>query len=101
MRVIPTKGKATMFDSFIHCPVQVSPNAIIIETMKIKLNDKEIEIFHAITLEELLLKEINISYEKKGIAVAVNDSIIPKNEWKNYPIKENDEILIIIAAQGG
>lgn len=69
--------------------------------MKIKLNDKEIEIFHAITLEELLLKEINISYEKKGIAVAVNDSIIPKNEWKNYPIKENDEILIIIAAQGG
>lgn len=69
--------------------------------MKIKLNDKELEISHSITLEELLLKEINISYEKKGIAVAVNDSIIPKNEWKNYPIKENDEILIIIAAQGG
>lgn len=69
--------------------------------MKIKLNDKELEISHSITLEELLLKEINLSPDKKGVAVAVNDNIIPKNDWKNYPIKENDEILIIIAAQGG
>ncbi|GAB4449501.1 MAG: sulfur carrier protein ThiS [Bacteroidia bacterium] len=69
--------------------------------MKIKLNDKELEISHSITLEELLLKEINLSPDKKGVAVAVNDNIIPKNDWKNLKINDNDEILVIIAAQGG
>ncbi len=69
--------------------------------MKIKLNDKELEISHSITLEELLLKEINLSSDKKGVAVAVNDNIIPKNDWKNLKINDKDEILVIIAAQGG
>ncbi|MEW6772801.1 MAG: sulfur carrier protein ThiS [Bacteroidota bacterium] len=69
--------------------------------MKIKLNDKELEISHSITLEELLLKEINLSPDKKGVAVAVNDNIIPKNDWKNLKINDKDEILVIIAAQGG
>ncbi|MCL5029479.1 MAG: sulfur carrier protein ThiS [Bacteroidetes bacterium] len=37
----------------------------------------------------------------QGIAVAINNIVIPKAEWDNYPIKDDDKIIIIKAAQGG
>lgn len=40
-------------------------------------------------------------YDKKGIAVALNQSVIPKSEWEQTSIKENDNILVITATQGG
>lgn len=39
--------------------------------------------------------------EKKGIALAVNNEVIPKNEWSQFALQENDNVLIITAAQGG
>jgi sulfur carrier protein len=39
--------------------------------------------------------------KQKGVAVAVNDNVIPKLNWENYIIKSNDNILIIKATQGG
>ena len=33
--------------------------------------------------------------EKKGITVAVNNTIIRKNEWDEYMLQEADNILII------
>ena len=37
----------------------------------------------------------------QGVAVAINNIVIPKAEWGNYPIKDDDKIIIIKAAQGG
>lgn len=37
----------------------------------------------------------------KGLAVAVNDNVIPKITWSAYQVKENDTITIIRATQGG
>jgi sulfur carrier protein len=37
----------------------------------------------------------------KGYAVAVNDAVIPKSEWSRYALKDNDNILLIKATQGG
>lgn len=37
----------------------------------------------------------------QGIAVAINNIVIPKAEWDNYLIKDDDKIIIIKAAQGG
>jgi len=37
----------------------------------------------------------------KGIAVAVNQRIIPKQNWEITSLKENDNVLIIKATQGG
>jgi len=39
--------------------------------------------------------------KQKGVAVAVNDNVIPKLNWENHIIKSNDHILIIKATQGG
>ncbi len=38
---------------------------------------------------------------QKGIAVAVNNAVIPKAEWQNKILNENDKITIIRATQGG
>lgn len=39
--------------------------------------------------------------DKKGIAVAVNNSVVPKAEWNTYEVKSADKITIIRATQGG
>ena len=39
--------------------------------------------------------------KQNGIAIAVNENVIPKKEWTNYLLKEHDKILIIKATQGG
>lgn len=47
-----------------------------------------------------LLSELGL-LNKKGIAVAVNDSIVRKTNWMEFQLSENDTILIITAAAGG
>jgi len=47
-----------------------------------------------------LLDEL-IPDKQKGIALAVNSSIVPKTNWKTYLLKEKDDVLIIRATQGG
>ncbi len=37
----------------------------------------------------------------KGIAVAVNENIIPKNEWDKVVLQQKDQVLVIKATQGG
>lgn len=48
-----------------------------------------------------LVLEKNGIISQKGIAVAVNNSVIPKAEWQNKTLNENDKITIIKATQGG
>lgn len=38
---------------------------------------------------------------KTGIAVALNQQIIPRSEWEEKQIVENDALTIITATQGG
>ncbi len=37
----------------------------------------------------------------KGVAIAVNNRVIPQSEWETIRLKEQDDILIITATQGG
>jgi sulfur carrier protein len=39
--------------------------------------------------------------EIKGVAVALNSSVISKNEWQAKNLIQGDRILIIRATQGG
>ncbi|HXB40875.1 MAG TPA: sulfur carrier protein ThiS [Bacteroidia bacterium] len=45
--------------------------------------------------------EQNGIQNQKGIAVAVNNEVIPKAEWLSKILDENDKITIIKATQGG
>lgn len=39
--------------------------------------------------------------ESKGIAIAVNNKVVPKTNWNTFQLNENDTITIIRATQGG
>jgi len=39
--------------------------------------------------------------KQNGIAVAINETIVPKTEWATTYLKANDNLLIIKATQGG
>ncbi|MCL2039702.1 MAG: sulfur carrier protein ThiS [Bacteroidetes bacterium] len=66
--------------------------------MKVYLNSKEIELENNSNLL-LLLEQSNII--KPGIAVAVNNFVIPKAQWDNCLLNDNDKITIIKAVSGG
>jgi sulfur carrier protein len=37
----------------------------------------------------------------KGIALAVNDSVVPKSKWAECSLQSGDKVLIVEATQGG
>lgn len=53
----------------------------------------------SLTVQALL--DLEIPIKQNGIAVAINNTVIPKSDWNSHPIKETDDILIISATQGG
>lgn len=65
--------------------------------MKIKINDKETEI-KAASLQQLAEE---LSLPEKGIAVAVNNSMVPRTSWQQTVLHEGDNIVIIKAVCGG
>lgn len=40
-------------------------------------------------------------HQPKGIAVAVNEFVVPKADWKDYILQSNDKLILIKATQGG
>jgi len=39
--------------------------------------------------------------DTKGIAIAINNEVIPKNSWENHLLREQDNVTIITATAGG
>lgn len=39
--------------------------------------------------------------KSKGIAVAINNQVIPKEQWPSTKLQHTDAILIVTATQGG
>ncbi len=67
--------------------------------MDITLNDKTYSVSENTSLYEIVFSQLGD--KQKGVAVAVNDSVIPKSNWETHIIQSNDNILIIKATQGG
>lgn len=67
--------------------------------MKIKVNSNHFELEKSNQLITLI-RQFSLE-EKSGIAIAVNAEVVQKKEWNNFLLNENDEVVIIEAAQGG
>ena len=67
--------------------------------MTVFINNKEHNLIQTKNLFEVLT-DVNL-ISQRGIAVAVNNTVIPKSEWEKYQLNENDKITIITATQGG
>jgi sulfur carrier protein len=53
----------------------------------------------SLTIQALL--DLEIPEKQNGIAVAINNTVIPKTNWNSHQLTQTDEILIISATQGG
>ncbi|MGN7822340.1 sulfur carrier protein ThiS [Chitinophaga varians] len=67
--------------------------------MEVLVNNKLYAVQQGITIAALL-QFIQLSAQK-GIAVAVNDQVVPRNSWNDQPLQPSDSITIIRATQGG
>lgn len=67
--------------------------------MQITCNGVDMEVSEKSSLYDVLLEKEFV--DKKGIAVAINNKVIPKANWQNQDLNSNDTILIITATKGG
>ena len=65
--------------------------------MQLTVNGIEVSI-HASTLSGLI---IEMSLPRHGVAIAVNNEIVPKSLWESYLLKEASKIEVVTAAAGG
>ena len=66
--------------------------------MKIYINQKEIEVQDNISVKELLeIQQIAI----EGTAIAIDNKLVPKNEWNDRILTDGNKITIIRATFGG
>lgn len=67
--------------------------------MEVIINHTKTDLQEASSLFALLqLQDLS---GKKGIAVAVNNKVVPKAKWDSHILNSNDTITIIKATQGG
>jgi len=69
-------------------------------TMKLKVNGDERELGEVGTLADLL-RALSLDPERPGIAVALNERVVPRRELENTPVNDGDRVEVIHAVQGG
>ena len=47
-----------------------------------------------------MLDQLNIT-SQKGIAIAINNNVVPGAEWQTYVLQDDDKVTLIKATQGG
>lgn len=67
--------------------------------MKVTLNDEPCDLDADCILSQAL--ESFGYVQIKGLAVAVNENVIPRNDWSLTTLAEGDRILVIQATQCG
>lgn len=67
--------------------------------MEISINQQRTEIPDNASVEKLV--STFFSNSTKGIAVAINQAIVPKSEWQVRLLNPDDKVTLIKATQGG
>jgi sulfur carrier protein len=66
----------------------------------IQVNGKS-ELLAAATTLEALLAEKAVDTNQRGIAVALNGTVVPRRAWPATPLRAGDSVEIVRASQGG
>lgn len=66
--------------------------------MKISVNNKETKMANGSTLADLAAQ---LELPAQGVAIAVNNKMVPRAQWNDTILNENDSLVIIKAACGG
>jgi sulfur carrier protein len=68
--------------------------------MELTVNGKKHEMADGTTVADLMA-ELGFAPPVRGVAVAVNDAVVPQTGWHNRELADGDNIEIIRAVQGG
>jgi sulfur carrier protein len=67
--------------------------------MEIIINGQSRAFSEPLSVQQLLLTLF--PDQVKGIAVAVNQSVVPKSAWAEHTLQPCDQVMLITATQGG
>jgi sulfur carrier protein len=67
--------------------------------MNISINNQTKQIEENSSLQKII--DSTIGEKQKGIAVAIDGTVVPRLQWAQTFLKENQSVLIIKATQGG
>ena len=65
--------------------------------MKVTVNDQAVEVDEHTTVAALLE---HLGFPEKGIAVAVDWSVLPRSEWQTM-LSDGTHLEVVMAVQGG
>ena len=68
--------------------------------MNITFNGKPAHAHEGTTLG-VLLRAHDITDKTDGVAVAVNDAVVPRRQWADVHLRDGDTVEVIHAVQGG
>jgi sulfur carrier protein len=68
--------------------------------MTIVVNGARTEVDASTTLVDVV-RSFGVDEDAAGVAVAVNDAVVPKRDWRTRRIAAGDAVEIIRAVQGG
>ena len=68
-------------------------------TVSVRVNDESRTLAAGTTLADLV-RELGLA-ERKGVAVAVNNAVVPRAAWAAHALADGDRVLVIRATQGG
>jgi sulfur carrier protein len=66
--------------------------------MQLTINGKNEHIENAQALADVLQ---HLQLTADGVAIALNDTVVPRAKWESTPLRDGDHIEIIHAVQGG
>ncbi len=67
---------------------------------RVIINGEPKELERELTVMELL-ERINVKYREVGLAVAVNEEVVPKSEYSTRKVREGDRVEIVQLVGGG
>ncbi len=66
--------------------------------MIVSVNKENVEVPENSNIAKLVEQ---LHLPEHGTAIAIKSTVIPRTDWNNVQLNENDEIIVISAAYGG
>ena len=67
--------------------------------MEVQINQNTYSFTAVKTIDEVL-EQLDLP-RHKGVAIAVNNAVVPQHQWADYTLKNEDKVLLIKASAGG
>jgi sulfur carrier protein len=66
--------------------------------MKVTLNGRPQDIADGTTVAAVVT---TVTSAASGVAVAVNDAVVPRGDWESVRLQDSDRVEVLTAVQGG